>query len=127
MAEAKTILVVDDEQDSVEFVAEVLEAMGDCNVLKAYDGEEAVNVARERLPDLVVMDVNMPKKDGYTAFTEMRKGETTSGIPVIILSSMSSFGEFVAMNPDILQPRFFLDKPIEPAKLMELVERVLAE
>jgi len=127
MAETKTILVVDDEQDSVEFVSEVLEGIGDCNVLKAYDGEEAVNVAREHLPDLVIMDVNMPKKDGYTAFTEMRKGATTSGIPVIILSSMTSFGEFVAMNPDILQPRFFLDKPIEPAKLMELVEKVLGE
>jgi len=127
MADTRTVLVVDDEKESVEFVAEVLEDMGNCEVLKAYNGEEAVKVTGDRLPDLVVMDVNMPKKDGYTAFTEMRRGEATSGIPVIMLSSLSSFGEFVSMNPDILQPRFFLDKPIEPAKLAEMVEKVLGE
>jgi len=127
MAEMKKVLVVDDEKESVEFVSEVLADLGGCEVLKAYDGEAAVSVAHESMPDLIIMDVNMPKKDGYTAFTELQQDESTAGIPVIILSSLAAFGEFVSMNPDVLKPRLFLDKPIEPAKLTEMVEHVLGK
>lgn len=120
-----TVLIVDDEEASVEFVSEVVEDMGNCAVLKAYDGEQAVEMAREHVPDLIIMDVNMPKKDGYTAFTELQQDEATSGVPVIMLSSLTSFGEYVTINPGVPRPRFFLDKPIEPARLAEMVGRVL--
>lgn len=123
----RKILVVDDEETSVEFVAAVIEGMGDYDVLKAADGEQAVNTARQEIPALIVMDVNMPKKDGYTAFTELQQDDATSGIPVIMLSSLASFGEYVSLNPDVRKPRLFLDKPITPEALAQMIDRVLAQ
>jgi CheY-like chemotaxis protein len=121
----KKILIVDDEEDAVEFVASVVESMGDYEILKATDGEQAVETARRELPALIITDVNMPVKDGYTAFVELQQDKVTKGIPVIMLSSLAALGEYVTMNPAVAQPKLFLDKPIDPDSLAAMIRRVL--
>ena len=125
MADEKKILVVDDEPDCVEFVSEVIEDMGGYTVVTACDGQEGVEKAKAEMPVLIVMDVNMPRKDGHTAFQEIKQDDATKDIPVIMLSSLSALGDFIRQTPMVVRPQYFLDKPIAPAKLAEMIEKVL--
>ena len=120
----KKILVVDDEQDTIEFVTAIIEDMGDYEVISGSNGEEAVQKARAESPDLIILDVMMPKKDGYAAFVELQEDEHTANIPVIMLSSLTALGEYLRGPVDV-RPKLFVDKPIEPEKLERIVLRVL--
>jgi CheY-like chemotaxis protein len=121
------ILIVDDQPETIDFVTSIIEDMGDYTVLSARDGEEGVLKARAEVPDLIILDVMMPKKDGYTAFCELKQDEKTSRIPVIMFSSLSELGEMVRAQALSLTvtPELFVDKPIKPALLKELIHRVL--
>jgi len=83
----KYILVVDDDPDLVETVALMLESKG-CEVGKAYDGIEGEESIKERRPDLVVLDIMMPRKDGYVLCAELKENENTRDIPVILLTAV---------------------------------------
>ncbi|MBN2058821.1 MAG: response regulator [Deltaproteobacteria bacterium] len=83
----KYILVVDDDPDLVETVAMMLESKG-CEVGKAYDGIEGEESIRQRRPDLVILDIMMPRKDGYVLCAEMKAKEDTRDIPVILLTAV---------------------------------------
>lgn len=80
------ILIVDDKQDNVTLLARYLDYEGYEN-LTAMDGEEALEKVRNDLPDLVLLDVNMPKKDGFTVLGEIRSDPAVKHIPVIILTA----------------------------------------
>ncbi len=81
------ILLVDDYADSREMYAEYLEILG-FQVLQAADGEEALRVAAEKLPDVVLMDLGLPGLDGREATRRLKAGADTGKIPVIIMSGM---------------------------------------
>ena len=83
----KYILVVDDDPDLVETVALMLESKG-CEVGRAYDGVEGEESIKERRPDLVVLDIMMPRKDGYVLCAELKADEKTREIPVILLTAV---------------------------------------
>ncbi|MBW2029515.1 MAG: response regulator [Deltaproteobacteria bacterium] len=83
----KYILVVDDDPDLVETVAMMLESKG-CEVGRAYDGVEAEDAIKDRRPDLVILDIMMPRKDGYVLCAEMKAKEETRDIPVILLTAV---------------------------------------
>jgi DNA-binding response OmpR family regulator len=83
----KYILVVDDDPDLVETVALMLESKG-CEVGKAYDGIEGEESIKERRPDLVILDIMMPRKDGYVLCAELKEDENTRDIPVILLTAV---------------------------------------
>ena len=85
----RKVLVVDDEPDAVEFVQAVLEEAG-YEVAGAADGEAGLEAARAQVPDLVILDVQMPGKDGFTVFAEMRKDPELAGIPVVMLTGRDS-------------------------------------
>ena len=132
MAEAsKRVLVVDDEADAREFVRTVMEEVG-CETIEAVDGEEGLAAAQRQKPDLIVLDVQMPKKDGYAVFAELRKDETTKDIPVVMLTAVSArtgvdidaeqVREFLGSEPEA-----YIDKPIDPAALGDVVKRLLGE
>ena len=82
----KYILVVDDDPDLVETVAMMLESKG-CEVGRAYDGVEAEESIKERRPDLVILDIMMPRKDGYVLCAEMKEKDETRDIPGFIIPS----------------------------------------
>ncbi|MBW1913071.1 MAG: response regulator [Deltaproteobacteria bacterium] len=83
----KYILVVDDDPDLVETVAMMLESKG-CEVGKAYDGIEGEESIKERAPDLVILDIMMPRKDGYVLCAEMKANDATRDIPVVLLTAV---------------------------------------
>ncbi|KPK61909.1 MAG: hypothetical protein AMK73_07355 [Planctomycetes bacterium SM23_32] len=125
----KTVLVVDDEADAVEFVKAVLED-DETKLVSARDGELGLKAAREQRPDLVVLDVQMPKKDGFTVLAELKQDPATSSIPVVMLTAMgatsgvafskSDVGEFIGAEPDA-----YVEKPVDPATLKATVARLI--
>ena len=123
----KKILVVDDEPDTIAFVSSVIEEMGGYSVLSATDGDEALQKARTEFPDLIILDVIMPKKDGFTTFCELKQDDKTVDIPIIMLSGLHEMGDMVRAGamPIDAKPELFIDKPIEPIKLKNLINEVL--
>ena len=80
------ILIADDEPNIRSLVSSMLGK--DYVVLEASDGEEALNIARRQKPDLVLMDIMMPKVDGYSACSIIKTDQTTKGIPVVMLTAI---------------------------------------
>jgi DNA-binding response OmpR family regulator len=80
-------LVVDDDPDLVETVAMMLESNG-CEVGRAYDGVEGEESIKNRRPDLIILDVMMPRKDGYVLCSELKANEETQDIPIVLLTAV---------------------------------------
>jgi CheY-like chemotaxis protein len=118
-----TILVVDDERDIRELVAFSLRFAG-IEVLTATDGEEAVLLAAQALPDLILMDVRMPRVDGFEACRRIKASAGIGHIPVVFLSAKGQDAEiqagFAAGGTD------YLVKPFSPLHLAERVRELLA-
>lgn len=112
------VLVVDDEPAVLEVLGEVLLDLGH-EVLKAYDGQEALEVARARKPDLIVTDHMMPRLSGAELCKALREDPGLKDVPAILLSAALSAG-----TPEA---QAFLAKPFELSAFESLVERLLAE
>ena len=124
-------LVVDDEQDAREFVRAILEGEG-WEVAEAADGEAGVAQAKALKPDLVVLDVQMPKKDGFAAFGELVSDPETADTKVIMLTgvgekfgikfSADSMGEFLGK-----EPAAYVEKPIDPEAFKRVLKKVIGD
>jgi len=116
------ILTADDDPDIRELLAFRLERSG-YTVLQAVDGEEALALALEHTPDLAVLDVMMPKMDGFEVVRRMRAEETTKGIPIIMLTARAQDSDveegFDAGADD------YLRKPFSPQELRARVQSIL--
>lgn len=113
-----TILVVDDEPEVLELYTEVLELM-DHRVLRAHDGREALEIAHERHPDLVVTDWQMPRMSGVELCRRLVQDEELYDVPIIMHSASS--------DPHAPGVRVFLSKSSELAEFEEVVSRTLTE
>lgn len=112
------ILLVDDEKDIVEFLQYNLIQEG-FDVITAYDGEEALKKVKEK-PDLIVLDVMMPKMDGYEVCRRLRDDKEFENIPVIFLTAKSSeMDEIHGLN---LGADDFIQKPVSPMKIIARVK-----
>lgn len=85
----KKILIVEDEATLQKALTEFLTAEG-FEVLSALDGEKGLELAKSGKPDLVILDIILPKKDGYEVLTEIKSREDTKDIPVILLTNLES-------------------------------------
>lgn len=124
MSDKKLILVVDDDTDLVEMVAMKLESKG-FRVAKAYDGVEAMTKIREERPALVILDVMMPRKDGYTLCNELKTSEEYKGIVIVLLTAVTdaiSSTNYTHMGGKTTLADDFVPKPIDMDKLVEIVE-----
>ena len=86
------ILVVDDNDMNLDLLAKILELEG-YQVLKAHDGLEAIQIAVQKKPDLALLDVMMPDMNGYELCRKLRQPPLSMGIPIVMLTAMSSDGE----------------------------------
>jgi CheY-like chemotaxis protein len=86
-----TVLIVDDENINLKILTHILES--DYKIYNAKDGISAVKKAKEFLPDLILLDIVMPGKDGYETLTMLKNYEETKGIPVIFISGLSHSDE----------------------------------
>ncbi len=114
-----TILVVDDEQLIRNVICEYLKN-DNYQVLEAQDGIEALQIVKENAIDLVILDIMMPKKDGYTTLREMRE---IKNIPVIMLSARGE--EYDKLHGFDLGIDDYVTKPFSPKELMARVKAVL--
>lgn len=127
MKDKAKILLVDDDQDFVEATKLVLESKP-YEVIVAYDGDEGLAKARRDRPDLIILDIIMPVKDGFNAAEELKKDSELSEIPVLMLTSFSQrVGETsLSVSQGLtLDTEDYVDKPVSPEELLRRVEKLL--
>lgn len=82
----KTILIVEDEEPLALLIKRILELKGGYQTMIARDGKEGLQLALSKLPDLILLDINMPKMDGFEVLKRLKEDKSTLSIPVIMVS-----------------------------------------
>lgn len=118
----KSILICDDDPVILRLLQVNLELEG-YEVILAHHGEEAYSLAADRIPDLVILDIMMPRLDGYQTCEKLKADEKTKDIPIVFLSAK-------AQQSDIEKGRAYgvseyLTKPFDPSELLEVVDRLV--
>jgi DNA-binding response OmpR family regulator len=128
---SKKVLTVDDDPDIIAFVKTVLEE-NNYTPLIARNGEIGLDLARKEKPDLVILDVLMPKQSGIRMYRELKAEESLKNTPVIILSgiakrtflrsqeALTEFGDQPVPEPDL-----YIEKPVEPDELAETIKNLI--
>ena len=127
MEKKAKILLIDDDIDFVDATKTILESKP-YEVIVAYEGDEGLRKAREENPALILLDVIMPIKDGFSAAEQLKKDPQLSKIPVIILTSYSArrAGTSIPVSRGLeLEAEDYIEKPISPEHLLNLVEKYL--
>jgi CheY-like chemotaxis protein len=119
----KRVLVIDDEDDIREVAQLSLEAVAGWEVFGASSGSEGVRTAAARMPDAILLDVMMPEMDGPTTFRALQAQESTSGIPVILLTAKVQASDRSRFQG--LGVAGVLTKPFDPMDLSRQVSEVL--
>jgi threonine synthase len=83
----RTVLIVDDNPDDANLIRRILEAKKAYRVFHALNGDEGLQMAREKLPDLIISDLTMPERDGFTMLEALKSDERTHTIPVVVVSA----------------------------------------
>jgi two-component system alkaline phosphatase synthesis response regulator PhoP len=122
------LLVIDDDPDLVTSVTTVMEGAG-WEVHSAANGAEGLEKARLLRPELIILDILMPRKDGLSTYEELRADAALKAIPIIMLTSAGEKLGFGFSSSDMAahyghEPEAFLQKPFEPAHLVETARRV---
>ena len=118
----KKILVADDEPDVRRLVSMLLTR--DYVVLEARDGQEAINIARTEKPDLILMDIMMPKMDGYAACLHIKADQVTRNIPVVMLTAVG-----YELNKKLAKQSGadgYVTKPFSRQELIDAISPLLA-
>jgi len=117
-----TILIVDDEPEMVEFL-EILLGHRDYHTLAAYSGQECLQHARQRSPDLILLDLFLVDADGLDILRQLREGDTTAHIPVLVVSGRDE----PQAKRDSMEAgaEAFLLKPYHPQSLLDKIETYL--
>jgi two-component system cell cycle response regulator DivK len=117
------VMLVEDYQDTREMMRQMLELTG-CRVVEASNGQEAIELSQQGELDLVLMDLNMPVLDGFTATLRIREYERTRDVPVVALTAFDT-AEFRAAAGAVGCCDFIV-KPIDHDHLSELITRLLS-
>lgn len=121
MSESKRILIVDDEQDIRDGVCYWLKLAG-YTPIEANDGNSGIETAKAQSPEVILLDVRMPDKDGIETLNDLLKDRSTHQIPVVMLSA-SLRDELRALDAGA---RFFLQKPYDGKSLLSTIAAVLS-
>jgi len=146
---AKQVLIVDDDQNTVKYLSVVLSEHG-YNPIAAYDGNEGLQKIEQATPDLIVLDVMMPKKTGFVLFKQLKKDARYEGIPVLMLTGISGVLEELESHQDetfekpydslrealknqilemreegLMKPEMFVDKPVDPDSFIARVQQLI--
>lgn len=120
----KKILIVDDEAELVDLVKIRLEAAG-YDVIKAYDGQEGLEKAKSEKPDLVLLDIMMPKMDGYKVCGLLKMDARFKKIPVILFSAKAQ-KEDAQLAKEVGADQY-VTKPFEAAVLLSKIRELIKE
>jgi CheY-like chemotaxis protein len=114
----KNVLVVDDEKDIVEFLTQLLEDNG-YEVTPAYNGLEAMELIRERKPDLILLDLQMPEETGTGLYRKLQHKKECKDIPVIVISGLA--GSYLAVSKSVP----VIENPPREENVLEEVRKAL--
>ena len=128
----KKVLIIDDEDDARAFCSSVVVNSG-YEPLIAINGEEGIKKVREEKPDLVILDIMMPKESGIRMYRELKTDPQFKRIPVIVLSaiakktflrSQSALVEFG--GEPVPEPEAYIEKPAEPEEMEAMVRKLIS-
>jgi len=128
---SKKVLIVDDDPDVRLFNTTVVEESG-YTPIEAANGEDGLKLVKQESPDLVVLDVLMPKQSGIRLYRELKTNKSLQRIPVIMLSgvakrtflrSQKALTEFG--DKPVPEPESYLEKPVEPEELAQEIKKFL--
>jgi len=119
------VLIVDDSPLNIDLLKTMLSQNYNFTFLSAEDGAKAVELTKKNTPDLILMDINMPKMDGFTATREIKQNKQLEKCPVIFLSAY--IGERERMKVRNVGSEFCLSKPIDMEKLFIMVDKILSK
>jgi CheY-like chemotaxis protein len=146
---AKQVLVVDDDPNTVKYLTVLLRENG-YDPVSAVDGKEGLEKIRQARPDLVVLDVMMPKKTGLTLFKQLKKDDQYKDIQILMLTGISGILEEMETHKDetfehpydnlreilkkaiqalrkdgLIKPEMFVDKPVDPESFVAKVKQLI--
>jgi adenylate cyclase len=146
---AKQVLIIDDDRNLVEYLSVALSDNG-YDPVSAYDGNEGLQKVRQAKPDLIVLDVMMPKRSGFVVFNELKMDEQYREIPIIMLTGVSGVVEEAESRKDetfekpyeglretlkkkirelreegLVRPEMFMDKPVDPVPFVAKVRQLI--
>ena len=146
---AKHILVIDDDENIRRFISLLLSENG-YEAVTASDGAEGLQMVTQAKPDLIVLDVMMPKKTGLTLFKQLKRDEQYKDIPILMLTGVTGVIEEMETHKDetfehpfdnlrealkksirelrdegLVKPEMFVDKPVDPDSFVERVRQLI--
>lgn len=127
----KKILVVEDEPDVISYFSMLLEDNG-YTALTADNADEGFELACSEKPDLICIDIMMPRRSGLALYKDIKRNDCLRDIPVVIVSSFGQpddfkgtrFHKLVSGTDDIPAPEHFCEKPVSPGELLRTVRRL---
>lgn len=128
MADKIKVLLVDDDPDYVESIKVLLEQKGHYDVVVGYDGNQCIEKVKSENPTIIVLDVMMPNKDGYTACAELKSDKKYRDIPIILLTSVASHVTETSYTPRMgmdTEAEDYIEKPAEPNVIIDRIENLL--
>ena len=124
---AKKILIIDDEKDMQVYLGTLFRKAG-YETKTAPNGEEGLALAKTFRPDLITLDVMMPKKSGLKAYRELRTASDTKAIPIIVLTGLTKQEDFFGENlGDLPRPEALVEKPIERESFLESAKKLMGD
>jgi DNA-binding response OmpR family regulator len=122
MTEKKKILLIDDEEDFCFFVKKNLEATGEFVVLYATDPRKGIKIARTETFDLILLDIKMPKRDGFQVLEILKKDDKTLSIPVVMLTAVED--DESKIKASSLYDEEYITKPVSYETLRARIDMV---
>jgi two-component system alkaline phosphatase synthesis response regulator PhoP len=127
MGEKSKILLIDDDIDFVNATKTVLESRN-YKISVAFNGDEGLQKARDEKPDLIILDIIMPVKDGFSVAEQLKKDKELSEIPLVMLTSFSERKGETTLSVSQgmkLKAEDYIEKPVKPEALLMALERLL--
>jgi DNA-binding response OmpR family regulator len=121
---AKKVLIIDDEQDMRVYLEALFRKAG-YETESAADGEEGVWLAEAHQPDLITLDVLMPRKSGVKAYRSLRTSDKTTSIPIVVLTGLTRLDDFFGDLDNLPKPDALIEKPIDREIFLERVETLI--
>ena len=128
----KKILVVDDEKHIVTYLETLLRDNG-YDTISACDGDAGLKEARSGKPDLITLDITMPKTSGVRFYRELKEDPNLASTPVVIVTAVTGYGgdpeefkKFISTRKQVPPPEGYVAKPIDKQELLDTIKRLLA-
>jgi two-component system, OmpR family, response regulator VicR len=123
--EPRRVVYIEDEQEMVDLVRLILGRKG-IEVIGAGDGRDGIQKVQQEQPNLVILDLMMPDMDGWEVYKQLRAGDLTRSIPVIILTAKAQSIDKI-LGLQIAKVDDYVSKPFSPKDLIDSVEKILAK